>query len=435
MKGMSMKCLLLLAGMAYYLMAAEPANLLTNGGFETNPNGAAYGWLFQTQTNDSVQAERVIDSTSGTAKEGTNFCRITVTGVSSQNWHVQMKDPTWAADSGHKYQFSMWARADSARTAQISVYGGPSSNDTYRTSSQQFSLTTEWQQFYMVFISDAKGAGKINFAFVCGFHTGVYDIDDVVILDKGLTNNMYPNGDFEVGGAGWSLYVNNDEGSTAAATMSFPSEGAREGSTFCRIQVTAVTEGNDWHVQLQDGSWTSKENTSYTISLLAKADNALTINIAAQAGKSRDYEYLGGSSVTLTQEWQPFTFTYSNDSVGPGPDSLNFFIYCGAAVGTYDFDSIVLLGTEGAGVVESPNGFSTTAQRQFSLQLRPEQIRCHTNEVIAAPFTVDIYTVQGRLFSSQSVTAAGRSFDLPRPPSGTWVVKVDANRSGAITIP
>ena len=50
---------LLIAGMTGSLMAAEPENLFTNGGFETNPNGAAYGWNFELNSDSGAQATRV----------------------------------------------------------------------------------------------------------------------------------------------------------------------------------------------------------------------------------------------------------------------------------------------------------------------------------------------------------------------------------------
>ena len=69
MTGMIMKSMLLLTGLAGSLLAAAPANLLTNGTFESNPNGAHYGWKLSRNGGDSVAATWMIDSISNTAKE------------------------------------------------------------------------------------------------------------------------------------------------------------------------------------------------------------------------------------------------------------------------------------------------------------------------------------------------------------------------------
>ena len=594
--------LILLAGYAGMLFAASgPVNLIQNAGFENNPNGVSYGWSFSTN-GDTAKAEKVIDSTSGTAKEGQNFCRLNVTAVSSQNWHVQIKDPTWPAKEGYKYHFSFWARADAEHTAQISVYGGADSKDTYRTSSQ-IKVTTEWQQFHQVFISDVTGNGKINFAFVCGFETGVYDFDDIWVVEEDSTGNLYANGDFEVGQSGWSLYLNSDSGSTAAAEMTFPTEGAGQGTKFCRINVTSITEGNDWHVQLQDGSWIYDPLKKYTITLLAKADAGQTINIVAQSGGSRNYAYLGGQSEQLTDQWTEYSYTYiGGDDLGYGQDSLNFFIYCGAETGVYDFDSVMLLAeelpvpdsnnvyqnggfengdagwtlfvnsdsastaaaemsipTEGAGAgtkfcrinvtsiteennwhVQLQDGswmydslkkytitflakadaaqtiniaaqsgasrnyaylggknvsltdewaeytytypgtdtlgsgkdslsfniycgaaigvydidsvtlvadsipisilprMSMTAMKKnggISLRVHPEYIQCIPVSDFAASCKASIYTVQGRLYASRTVSSGERMVTLPRPPSGIWIVRLSTNQQKVLTIP
>jgi hypothetical protein len=48
---------------------------------------------------------------------------------------------------------------------------------------------------------------------------------------------------------------------------------------------------------------------------------------------------------------------------------------------------------------------------------------------------VGIYSIQGRLLSTQAITTTGRSFDLPRPPAGAWIIKAGSNRSDLIVVP
>ncbi len=434
MKGISMSCMLLLAGFLGSLMAAAPTNIFTNGSYESNPDGTGgvYGWSLSLNGGDSVAATRVVDSTSGTAKAGTNFLKVNVTKVSTQNWHVQLMDPTWMAKIGYVYHFSIWTRADSPRNATISVYGDAASQYTYRTSTQ-IALTTEWQQFHQIFTSDAEGAGRINFALVLGGAIGTYDFDDAVLTETPAKNDIYQNGSFEADGAGWNLWIKTDS-STAAATMTFPTAaGAKSGDKFCRIAVTSAA-ANDYEVQLQDGTWACQINYLYTFKLWAKADSIRTIKIAAQAGSARSYGYLDGISLTLSTDWQEFSFPYTSFDLA-GSDSLSFVIYCGSAVGVYDLDSISLSGVPDTTMVHNTRGSLTKSARQFAVQLAPEHLRCTMGAAMIVPFKVAVYSVQGRLLSTHSITAAGRSFDLPRPPSGTWIVSVNSDQRNVITIP
>ena len=190
---------LLLGGAATMVVAASSPNLLTNGGFESGVTG----WSFA-PIGDTAKATRIIDSISGTAKEGKCFNRITVTAISSQNWHLQMKDPTWTAKKNWIYHLSVWARAEAEKNPEISVAGAPGDNTKYRTSSV-IALTTEWKQFHQMFISDVEGAGNLNFAFVIGGSLGTYDFDDVIITgDTNSAGTIFPNSGFEAECAGWS---------------------------------------------------------------------------------------------------------------------------------------------------------------------------------------------------------------------------------------
>ena len=432
MMGMSVKCMFLLTGLAGSLVAAAPANLLTNGSFESDPSRTAhYGWKLSRNGGDSVQAEWLIDSVSNTAKEGRNFSRIIVTKISTQNWHVQLMDPDWPAKKGYTYLYSVWARADSTRTATISVYGDASSIYTYRISTD-IHLTQDWQQFHQIFTSDVDGSGKINFALVCGGAIGTYDFDDIVITEIPPSDDIYANGSFEFDAAGWQLWVQQDS-STAAATMSFPTTGAKSGNKFCQINVTSAASSvdNDYEVQLQDGSWTCQMNYKYTLTCWAKSDSTRIMKIAAQAGASRDYTYLGGTTMELTTDWQEFSCSYTSLDLA-GSDSLNFVFYCGGAAGVYDLDSITLTGVLD---LRQTHNVQKKSAKQFAIHCIPGRLRCTMDNSMITPFNAGIYSIQGRLLSTHSINTAGRSFDLPRPTSGAWIIKAGSNRSNMIVIP
>jgi hypothetical protein len=149
----------------------------------------------------------------------------------------------------------MWARADAEHKAQISVYG---KDGTYIISSQ-IDLTTKWTQYFMFVKSDVDGAAGVNFVFVCGYAIGKYDIDDVVITEEAPGENIYSNGNFEMGSTGWNLDVLDSSG---AAFMTINTDNAQNGSKYCRVNVTKKPTYN-WDIMMSDESWVSEMNYKY----------------------------------------------------------------------------------------------------------------------------------------------------------------------------
>lgn len=420
MKGTYLKTALLVTGISMMLMAGENTNLLTNGDFE---GGKVTGWSLEVNTSDGAVATRELDSTSGTAHGGKIFHRVTVTAVSEENnWHVQLKDPTYAAKKGYSYHFSMWARCDAENTAQISVYG---KDNSYKTSST-LNLTTEWKQYHMVYVADADGPQAVNFAFVVGYAVGVYDIDDVVITEAPPTGNIYSNGDFEMDGAGWGFYVQGDSGK---AEMTIESEGAQSGSKFCRINVTNKAE-EDWQVQLSDGSWTSEMGAEYTFTFSVKSDVETSIQVAVNAGASRNYGFITSSSYSLGTEWTEYDFYFMVEEGADslvGKDSLNFNFYCGAAVAKIDIDNIKLVKAQTS--VKKPLVQSNKASMPFEINLLPSHLQCGLPSG-ALINKISIHDLQGKVFYNKYIgDMVTGNYNIPRPSSGSWIIKVDADRS------
>jgi hypothetical protein len=432
MKGLYLKAALAVTGLSVMLMAGEKPNLLTNGDFE---GGKTLGWTLEVNESDGAAATRELDSTSGTAHGGKIFHRVTVTAVSSapeeKNWHVQLKDPTYAAKIGYSYHFSMWARCDAENKAQISVYG---KDGSYKTSST-LNLTTEWKQYHMVYVADADGQQAVNFAFVIGYAVGIYDIDDVVITEDAPTGNIYSNGDFEMDAAGWGFYVQGDSGK---AEMTIESTGAQSGEKFCRINVTNKAE-EDWQVQLSDGSWVSEMGAEYTFTFSVKSDVETSIQVAVNAGASRNYGYVTSSSYTLGTEWTEYDFYFMVEEGADslvGKDSLNFNFYCGAAVAKIDIDNVKLVKAETS--VKKPLAQLNKAASHFEVNILPSYLQCGMPSG-AIINKISIHDLQGKVFYSKYIRdIVTGNYNVPRPSSGSWIIKVDADRakmSRSIVIP
>lgn len=396
------------------LLAAEE-NLLSNGGFETTLTG----WTLE-QNNDSVAATRdtvTVDD----AKEGNKVLRIKVDSIASENWYVQLKDPSWEAVTGNIYTFSMWARSkEDAYQVQISAYGKPDEQYGWVASSDLFTLSSEWTQYKLTTISEVSGKGKMNFAVVCGSTTGTFEIDDVVITEEVNTNgNIYANGGFESEESGWSLFLDKDTDGEAA--MSFPADGAKTGSKFCKINVTKKP-AESWEIQLQDGNWKA-ELGEYTFKFWAKAkDDGAQVSAVAQYGSTRSYEIISSSPFELTTEWAEYSFTFSNIDI-VGTDSISINIYCGIDMGEYDFDDVSLT-LEPVSIRPSSRG-PQNKQSIYTFELLGNKLKCTGNSAINKVMLCD---VQGRIFHTHKVNGkAVSSLNLPRPSSGTWIVKIESD--------
>ena len=422
MKGKNIKQFLLIFFITGILFnsTGQAVNLINNGGFENS----GIGWKLE--INEAANATQSFDTVG--AKEGTKFLRINVKTITTDNWHIQLKDPDWTAKTDYLYHFSMWAKADSIRKVGINVYGDTTSKYKYRTSSTIY-LTTEWKQYHQMFIADADGAGQINFAIICGNETGIYDIDGVVITETlAPPGILYLNSGFEAEGAGWALNIHS---TTAVATMSFPETGAKSGKKFARINVTSIPE-DPWRVQLSDGSWTAKADNIYNLQFWAKADSGQVIDVAVQGGKASNFQYYEGMKYYLTGEWKQYTYNYFS-SVG-GKDSLNFNFYLGGAVGVYDFDDIQLYESD-PDVFVIPGRRAFHKRQVYKVHIHPKKLRCVSNTPFNNPIVYTIHNIAGQRLSAQSIISKGQSFDIPRPTRGIWIISIGNNTHQVISVP
>jgi endo-1,4-beta-D-glucanase Y len=163
----------------FALMSLGAQNLLQNPGFETSG-----GWDLWVSSDSGAQANLSYVTTG--AQEGTTFARVTVTKISSLNWHIQLQDPVWPAKKGVQYHFSFYAKADSTRSIQVAVSGDSASPYTYRAGTT-FSLNNSWKKIDCYYKSDVEGSGNLSFNIYCGYSTGVYDFDNTLLEENSVT--------------------------------------------------------------------------------------------------------------------------------------------------------------------------------------------------------------------------------------------------------
>lgn len=166
-----------LTKMLYVLLISicniSAANILSDGGFENDV------WNLWTD-GDAVAT---VTHESGDAQEGNKFARVTVTHLADENWKIQLQDPAWTCKKGVEYHLSFYVKSDVPGKIQVAVAGDSASPYTYRTGTE-FAVGTTWKQINYYYKSDVEGSNATSFNFYCGYATGIYDFDNVVIEEN-----------------------------------------------------------------------------------------------------------------------------------------------------------------------------------------------------------------------------------------------------------
>lgn len=143
--------------------------------------------------------------------------------------------------------------------------------------------------------------------------------------EEPVGEQMLANADFAKGTDGW--LVERHGGSAADVTTKDP-----------EIDVNVTQPGGAaWHVQFSQPGLPVKKGASYTVTLRAKASQKASVRMSiAQAHEP--WEHLAGVDLSLTTEWQDFSFvmTTSKDE----PNARLAFSGMGGAKRTYSFADI-----------------------------------------------------------------------------------------------
>ena len=214
--------------------------------------------------------------------------------------------------------------------------------------------------------------------------------------------------------------------------MSVDTVEAKEGKKCLKIEVTATAndpEGCNWHVQLQDPTWPAKKGVQYTYSCYAKAETdtaSRRIHIAAQGDSTSEYTYRAGTNFTLSTEWQRCEYSFISDVEGIG--KMNFFVYCGFSTGIFYFDSMAL-DSMTPSQVRNPMMLSTIVHApDYNVRLLPECIRVVCGNSPEVLNKVAIYSLEGRLISSQNIPSTTKVFEMQKPAPGAWVIGVNSDK-------
>jgi endo-1,4-beta-xylanase len=162
------------------------AQLVTNGSFEATDPGVYTdsltgidGWLLQLMDGAVADFEVVAD----TAQHGNHSLKIVPNTLGTNQWSIQAVADSIPVTPGGKYNYSVWAKAETAG-AQVNFTVGNYSYNEYGAI-RPANLTTEWKEFTIQFtISDNQTVirAPIHFNYAANIGNAIY-IDNLRIYD------------------------------------------------------------------------------------------------------------------------------------------------------------------------------------------------------------------------------------------------------------
>jgi hypothetical protein len=343
-----------------------------------------------------------------------NVTKATVSDPASDNYKVQLQFPQWVAVKNANYKLSFKAKS-SATALKV----GMSRGGSYAyVNGFDFTLTTSWQTYSCMFTSDTAGTGKLLLNFYVGAAVGTYDFDSVNLVQTGTTvptNSLISNGGFETAGNGWGLYVQTEN--MAAATASYPTTGAAEGTMYASVNVTAASDPSQ--VQLQLPLFTADSNAAYVVSF--KARGAGDIQVVSQYDATRGYAAVQSFYQTLTNAWASYVDTFSCNVSGSGALRINFWL---GTMGTYDFDAVSVVKTTGVGV-KNTSGNAFVPGKLTARKLANGMAVSAIGPLSQGRFSLSVYSPDGRMIKSVSGSrqSTGAIFVPMNMKRGTYLIR------------
>lgn len=201
--------------------------------------------------------------------------KIEVVGVESTNdYNIQLVQKGLTVENGETYTLSFDARATSART--ITVLVGTDGSPYTRYGQTTVDLTTSMETYSVDFLMNSATNINSIVQFLLANGSGDYDlfIDNVSLKksDTVITNPQvsdFTNGTFDTDFTGWDIY--EEPGSNFDETIE---------SGEAKLAITSAGSAF-WNLQLMQGPFEFKANTTYTLTFSARStiDRDITVQI------------------------------------------------------------------------------------------------------------------------------------------------------------
>ncbi len=318
------------------LFASVPlySQIVTNGGFESSNTGvvdttgwesgtrAVKGWLIQVASG--INPPPVCRIVSDTVEQGDRALKVTVHGLGTNQWDIQVVADSLHVKPGATYNYSVWAKADKPG-AQVNFTVGNYSFSEYKVI-RPATLTTQWAKYTMQFtVSDGQSVirAPIHFNYPADTNNAIY-IDNLQIADVNADKEPVVV-EAESGTLGSGLLVQGDS-SNAYITPDSNYTGLVPGDTsrIATYQVTFPDSGYyDLFVRVQVGpAGYNSDSFFYGNGFGEKDDTAsadwVFINGLAGAGFTDSSSVVDGPGTAGTGVWKWVNVTKNSYQGTPG---------------------------------------------------------------------------------------------------------------------
>lgn len=164
------------------------AQLVTNGSFESSNTGivdstagindstSVKGWFIQVATG--INPPPVFEIVSDTVEQGSRALKVTVHGLGTNQWDIQIVADSLPVTPGATYNYSVWAKATKAGATTNFTVGNYAFTE-YKAI-RPATLGTQWQQFTMQFtVNDGQTVIRAPIHFY-----GTVDTGNAIYIDN-----------------------------------------------------------------------------------------------------------------------------------------------------------------------------------------------------------------------------------------------------------
>lgn len=338
----NLMCLIVLAIFSFgssAIIAQEIEVINENGSFEDFVLGevaaSSLSWTFNINSNG---AAAIFEIVSDGQEEDERALKIEIGAFNgADDWNIEAVNEPLLVKEGEVYTASVWLKADTTTRVARFYFGLPASGNWDRFGQTDIVLTTEWKEYVFEHVATATDeVNTMRFGMPMNFSEntgGTIYIDNLKITRPLPIPYVNENGSFESSDVteqadtadvdGWVFELQD----TGEANFAIVDDVVKDGERALRVDVT--TQGaNDWSIQAINELFPVEPEVNYTFAVWAKASEAGgTANFTTGNQAFNEFGRLNNSDVSLTTEWQEFTFEFqvgANDTLGRAPIHLNF---------------------------------------------------------------------------------------------------------------
>jgi endo-1,4-beta-xylanase len=322
------------------------AQLVTNGSFESSNTGVVSGtdvkgWLIQAASG--VTPPPVFEIVSDTVQQGNRAMKVTVHGLGTNQWDIQIVADSIPVTPGKTYNYSVWAKCEKPG-AVVNFTMGNYAYTEYKAL-RPANLSTRWQKYTMQFtVNDNETVirGPIHFYSAADTGNAIY-VDNLHIVDVNAGKlPVIVEAESGTLGSGFSVLqdgsVNYITANTDYAGLTSPGDTSR----MATYQVIFQDSGfYNLFARLRVGPNTYNDDSYfYAHGFGAKRDTAgadwILVNGLASAGFSDSAAVVDGPGSLGTQLWKWVNVTKNTYQGTPGD---SFYVHIDSLIQTFQIGS------------------------------------------------------------------------------------------------